>query len=370
MKTLRLVAYHVNKLKNNGTLIQAVGVPLRHFFAFYGIWLCLRGAVGWRTYLWTFSLWPFAGLGVTVGAHRLWTHQSFKPHWIMEAILICMYSCADQGPISGWSLTHALHHRASDTPQDPHNRQAGFWHSHLGWLFSSQSFHVSPEDYNRVIKGLSKMVVWHDNWAVFFDPLWSLVIPSLVASLWGEAWAGFFVAGALRWMFVQHVTFFVNSVAHGEREEGDRDHLFDGGASGIGPRVSLLVTILALGEGWHDYHHIFPWDYATAELGAWDQWNPSKVFIDAFANLGLCDSRRRCSEEMQVARRLHMLGLGGSGPLPVKTADYYSIKGNPFLRYRCPKPVLNAAAEKARSCPREAGTWGVAPLNNGSLKAD
>ena len=30
---------------------------------------------------------------------------------------------------------------------------------------------------------------------------------------------------------------------------------------------SLPVALAALGEGWHNYHHVFPWDYKTAELG-------------------------------------------------------------------------------------------------------
>ena len=36
-----------------------------------------------------------------------------------------MFSIADQGPIEGWALTHAMHHVASDTYWDPHNRSLG-----------------------------------------------------------------------------------------------------------------------------------------------------------------------------------------------------------------------------------------------------
>ena len=39
---------------------------------------------------------------------------------------------------------------------------------------------------------------------------------------------------------------------------------FDPVADGTGPRVSIAVALLSLGEGWHDYHHLFPWDYAAA----------------------------------------------------------------------------------------------------------
>ena len=47
-----------------------------------------------------------------------------------------MFSIADQGPIEGWALTHAMHHVASDTFWDPHNRSLGRWKG-LGWVVRS-----------------------------------------------------------------------------------------------------------------------------------------------------------------------------------------------------------------------------------------
>jgi stearoyl-CoA desaturase (delta-9 desaturase) len=35
----------------------------------------------------------------------------------------------------------------------------------------------------------------------------------------------------------------------------------------IQPSANALVSIFAMGEGWHKYHHTFPWDYKAAELG-------------------------------------------------------------------------------------------------------
>uniref|UniRef100_A0A182RNM3 FA_desaturase domain-containing protein n=1 Tax=Anopheles funestus TaxID=62324 RepID=A0A182RNM3_ANOFN len=32
---------------------------------------------------------------------------------------------------------------------------------------------------------------------------------------------------------------------------------------------NLAVAIAAMGEGWHNYHHVFPWDYKTSELGSY-----------------------------------------------------------------------------------------------------
>ncbi|CAE7161387.1 D11DS [Symbiodinium pilosum] len=259
----RMMSY-VWQMWSNGILLQALGLPLRHLLAIYGLRLCCTGQVPWRTGLLAVALWPFSGLGVTAGAHRLWTHHSYVASSAMEALLMVMFSMADQGPIEGWALTHAMHHAASDTRFDPHDRNAGFWYAHVGWLFSAMKFRLATREYRRVVDRLSPIVKFHDSCSIWWDPLWSHGVPAALAALWGDPRGGFFVAGALRWMIVQHITFAVNSMAHGDQEEGNA-YAFDQDSSGIGPKVSLLVSLLALGEGWHDYHHIFPWDYAAAD---------------------------------------------------------------------------------------------------------
>jgi len=328
-------------LAANGILVQAVGIPLRHVLALWGIVLLLSGSVDWRTALLSLGLWVTSGLGVTAGAHRLWTHQSFVASPALEVLLMLMFSMADQGPIQGWTLTHAMHHYASDTASDPHNREEGFWHAHFGWLFSVNRFTLSMREHDRVVRGLGPAVHFHDRHYLYWDPLWSLGFPAAVASLWGDVRGGLLLAGAFRWCFVQHITFFVNSVAHGEREPNE-PHAFDPAASGIGPRVSLLTTLLALGEGWHDYHHLFPWDYAAAELDAWDQWNPTKVFIDACSAAGLASSRRRCSPAFQEARRRQLLDRCKSSATPgagkaALTCDF-RVEGPLFFRRKVVAP--------------------------------
>eukprot|EP00439_Symbiodinium_sp_Y106_P058826 s5234_g8.t1 len=235
----RLVEY-LRQMWSNGILIQAVGIPLRHLLAFYGLRLCLGGQVPWRTGLFAMALWPISGFGVTAGAHRLWTHQSYVASRTMEAMLMLMFSMADQGPIQGWALTHAMHHIASDTRWDPHNRTAGFWYAHVGWLFSSMKFRLGTREYRRVVERLGPVVKFHDACSLWWDPLWSHAVPAAVATLWGDFRGGLFVAGALRWMIVQHITFAVNSLAHGEQEE-ENPYAFDPTAFGIGPRVPQWV---------------------------------------------------------------------------------------------------------------------------------
>jgi len=57
----------------------------------------------------------------------------------------------------------------------------------------------------------------------------------------------------------------------------------------IQARENILVSFGAFGEGFHNYHHTFPNDYATSELG-W-KFNATKAFIDLMACLGLVYDR-------------------------------------------------------------------------------
>lgn len=45
-----------------------------------------------------------------------------------------------------------------------------------------------------------------------------------------------------------------------------------------------IIAYASIGEGWHNYHHAFPWDYRTAEFGS--GFSPSTCFIEVFAALG------------------------------------------------------------------------------------
>ena len=52
----------------------------------------------------------------------------------------------------------------------------------------------------------------------------------------------------------------------------------------INPSENVVTIFGAIGEGFHNYHHTFPWDYATSELG-W-KFNLTTIFIDFFARIG------------------------------------------------------------------------------------
>jgi len=95
---------------------------------------------------------------------------------------------------------------------------------------------------------------------------------------WGESFitAWFFVT-QFRYACILHWTWLVNSAAH-----MFGNHPYD---KSINPSENKTVAILAMGEGWHNYHHTFPWDYKTAELGDY-KYNLTTGFIDFMAWIG------------------------------------------------------------------------------------
>lgn len=58
----------------------------------------------------------------------------------------------------------------------------------------------------------------------------------------------------------------------------------------------------AVGEGFHNYHHTFPYDYAASEYGS-GYFNPSKAFIDFMALIGQAYDLRKVNPEMIAQRR-------------------------------------------------------------------
>ncbi|KAG9429870.1 acyl-CoA Delta(11) desaturase [Apis mellifera carnica] len=65
----------------------------------------------------------------------------------------------------------------------------------------------------------------------------------------------------------------------------------------VKPTENPTVSFFALGEGWHNYHHSFPWDYKAAELGAYGL-NPTTGFIELMALVGLAYDLKTPREEL------------------------------------------------------------------------
>ena len=76
------------------------------------------------------------GLGVTVGYHRLLTHNAFKTHAFTRNALALLAACYGGSPLL-WVGVHRVHHAVTDWQADPHTPKRGFWFAHCGWFIES-----------------------------------------------------------------------------------------------------------------------------------------------------------------------------------------------------------------------------------------
>ncbi|GBP32243.1 Acyl-CoA Delta(11) desaturase [Eumeta japonica] len=69
----------------------------------------------------------------------------------------------------------------------------------------------------------------------------------------------------------------------------------------IKPVQNLTVSFVVFGEGFHNYHHVFPWDYRTSELGN-GPLNLTAKFIDFFAWIGWAYDLKTAPEDLIESR--------------------------------------------------------------------
>lgn len=83
----------------------------------------------------TDSIYGFiAAYGIVAGAHRLWSHRSFKANFPLQVLLMILQTISMENDTIEWVRDHRVHHKYSDTNADPTNSHRGFFFSHMGWL--------------------------------------------------------------------------------------------------------------------------------------------------------------------------------------------------------------------------------------------
>ena len=69
------------------------------------------------------------------------------------------------------------------------------------------------------------------------------------------------------------------------------------------------------GEGYHNYHHAFPYDYSCSEWGV--LFNPTTMFLDTMARLGLARDLKTATAAT-VAARTERTGKSEEGKRSVR----------------------------------------------------
>ncbi|MGM0526214.1 MAG: fatty acid desaturase [Pseudomonadota bacterium] len=268
-------------------VIAAVAVP------WYAMAVGIDGAFWWVM----FGTLCFAGISITAGYHRLWSHRTYNAHPVVRFIFALGGALAIQNSALHWSSDHRVHHtHVDDNDRDPYSAQRGFWYSHIGWML--REYDASQySDYNNV-KDLQKdpVVMWQHRNYLSLTLLLNFGWPIVAGLMLGDVWAGLLVVGVLRLVLNHHTTFFINSLAHvwGSQPYTDKNSARDNG----------VLAFLTFGEGYHNYHHIFSADYRNGIR--WWQFDPTKWLIRAFAGLGLASGLKRSSGYQVEKARLQM----------------------------------------------------------------
>ena len=216
--------------------------------------------------------WIVGSLGVGLGYHRLLTHRSFTaPKWL-EYLLTVFGAMAIQDDAPKWVATHRIHHRHTETDEDPHSTRPGFYHAHMGWILRGTAQDHDAATLQKYVPDLMKDK-FHTTFAKFYYS--ALILSGVVLFLIG-GWSMVLWGVFARVVFGWHSTWLVNSATHywGKREFETKDDSTN----------NALVAILTFGEGWHNNHHAQP---SSARHGLkWYQFDMNWLTIKFFEKLG------------------------------------------------------------------------------------
>ncbi|KAH9390452.1 hypothetical protein TYRP_023030, partial [Tyrophagus putrescentiae] len=169
-----------------------------------------------------------------------------------------------------------------------------FWFQNLGWLMVKKHPEV-------ILRG--KTIDLNDLEAdpivrfqrKFYIPMvllfWGILPTVFPVYFWSEsAWLAFLTCVIVRYVYTLNFTWLVNSWAH---KYGTRPY-----DKTIAPVETSFIKHLLMGEGFHNYHHVFPWDYSASELGPAEIFNPVTALIDFFALMGWVWDRKKANSKV------------------------------------------------------------------------
>jgi len=252
---------------------------------------------GWDWFLFAVFMfyYPATGMSITVGYHRLFSHKAFKASWPVKLFVLLFGAAAFENSALWWSSEHRKHHKHVDTDDDPYDITKGFFWAHMGWLM----FKLKPASPIENVQDLKKdaLVMWQDKWVHGIAFFMSFILPAAIGYVYAVttgnlsplagALGGFLIPGVARVVMVQHATFCINSLCH---MIGERPY-----STSHSARDSWIAAIFTMGEGYHNYHHEFQWDYRNG-VKPW-QLDPSKWIIWFLSKFGMTGDLKRVPNE-------------------------------------------------------------------------
>ncbi|MCW8879587.1 MAG: fatty acid desaturase [Kangiellaceae bacterium] len=258
-------------------LIAVLGLPLYLYFYDLDIatWIAFIVATG------------YCGMSITAGYHRLWSHRAYETKGWIRFIYAIGGAFAIQNSALHWSSDHRIHHRFVDeNDKDPYSAKKGFWYSHIGWMLREYQAHRYNDYKNVSDLQRDPIVMWQHRNYLALVLITNFGLPLLFGLINGNIIGSLLLIGFVRLVISHHVTFFINSLAHmwGSQPYSDENTAKD----------NPIVALLTYGEGYHNFHHAFQYDYRNAIK--WWQFDPTKWFIRSLNFMGLAKNLKRIPE--------------------------------------------------------------------------
>ena len=219
------------------------------------------------------------GTGISAGYHRLFSHRAFQASLPVRFLLLCLGAASFENSVLHWASDHRSHHHHVDQEQDPYNSRKGFWYSHWLWILEAREHPiVGVADLQR-----DPLVRWQHRNHFLIGAVVSLSLPVVVGLATGNLLGCLIIGVLLRIVLTHHSTFLINSAAHafGTRPYTDANSARD----------NALLAPFTYGEGYHNFHHMWQWDYRNGVR--WYQWDTTKWLVMDLALVGLVKGLRR-----------------------------------------------------------------------------
>ena len=246
-------------------------------------------------YIWRFGLDWFqvalflgmfflTGFSITLGINRLFSHLAFQAHWSVRLFTLIFGAAAFENSVLLWACEHRAHHKHVDHEDDPYNIREGLFQAHIGWLLFKLS---TPPPFDNVTDlQKDRLVMWQHRYIHWIGATVAFALPAAIGYAWGggtAALGAFLIAGVARVVLLQHCTFCINSLCHyiGKQTYSRK----------CSARDSWLTALVTFGEGYHNYHHEFPYDYRNG-VKPW-QFDSTKWIIWTLSKVGLAHKVRR-----------------------------------------------------------------------------
>lgn len=272
----------------------------------------------------------FTGLGVTIGYHRLFTHQSFEANRVLKIVLAVGGSLAVQGSLIDWVATHRRHHAFSDKEGDPHSPHLdegpgvkgvirGLWHAHVGWLVNPDT--TSNERWAPDLLRDKDILRVHRLFPLL--AIASYTVPALIAfgitRSFSSAVTAFLWGSLARIFFLHHVTWSINSICHfyGKRPFSSSDFSTN----------NWVLALVSFGESWHNNHHAFP-SSAIHGIGK-GQFDISGVLIRFFEKVKLARSVKLVTPKQLAKKAVTEFKVRASAVAQTPTAAPVSSESLP-----------------------------------------